>query len=91
MLGRLGQSSLIYTSSKGFGLDGFGLAAAPAYKLLKCILVSTAIGLRKYRIPSDLRSQAQYRSVSTMVGDHMGIPGVVVFVFAYAESESGAA
>lgn len=42
-------------------------------------LSSTAIGLRKYRIPSDLRSQAEYRSVSTMVGDHMGILGVVVF------------
>lgn len=41
---------------------------------------STAIGLRKYRIPSDLRSQAEYRLVSTMVGDHMGILGVVVFV-----------
>ncbi len=49
---------------------------------MKDILVSTAIGLRKYRIPSDLRSQAQYRSVSTMVGDHMGIPGVVVLPFA---------
>lgn len=48
---------------------------------LTSYLVSTAIGLRKYRIPSDLRSQAQCRSVSTMVGDHMGIPGVVVFAF----------
>lgn len=45
----------------------------------KDILVSTAIGSRKYRIPSDLRSQAGYRLVSTMVGDHMGILGVVVF------------
>lgn len=39
---------------------------------------STAIGLGKYRIPSDLRSQAEYRLVSTMVGDHMGILGAVV-------------
>ena len=44
-------------------------------------LISTAIGSRKYRIPSDLRSQAGYRLVSTMVGDHMGILGVVVFDF----------
>ncbi|KAI9243165.1 hypothetical protein BDA99DRAFT_544605 [Phascolomyces articulosus] len=28
-----------------------------------------------YRIPSDLRSQALSGLVSTMVGDHMGIPG----------------
>jgi hypothetical protein len=40
---------------------------------------STAIGLRKYRIPSDLRSQAEYRLVSTTVGDHVGILGAVVF------------
>lgn len=46
------------------------------------ILSSTAIGLRKYRIPSDLRSQAEYRLVSTTVGDHVGILGAVVFVFA---------
>ena len=44
-------------------------------------LTSSAIGQRKYRIPSDLRSQALYRSVSTMVGDHMGILGAVVFIF----------
>lgn len=42
---------------------------------------STAIGLRKYRIPSDLRSQAEYRPVSTTVGDHVGILGAVVFFF----------
>ena len=42
---------------------------------------STAIGLRKYRIPSDLRSQAEYRLVSTTVGDHVGILGAVVFGF----------
>ena len=42
---------------------------------------STAIGLRKYRIPSDLRSQAEYRLVSTTVGDHVGILGAVVFFF----------
>ena len=44
--------------------------------------LSTAIGLRKYRIPSDLRSQAEYRLVSTTVGDHVGILGAVVFVIA---------
>lgn len=49
-------------------------------KRTELLLVSTAIGSRKYRIPSDLRSQAGYRLVSTMVGDHMGILGVVVFV-----------
>lgn len=58
-----------------------GFLMGTVYKGFKRILVSTAIGLRKYRIPSDLRSQAQYRSVSTMVGDHMGIPGVVVLLF----------
>jgi hypothetical protein len=41
--------------------------------------VSTAIGLGKYRIPSDLRSQVKYRPVSTTVGDHVGILGAVVF------------
>ena len=50
-----------------------------AYRRSSDILSSTAIGSRKYRIPSDLRSQAGYRLVSTMVGDHMGILGVVVF------------
>lgn len=50
-----------------------------AYRGTLIILSSTAIGSRKYRIPSDLRSQAGYRLVSTMVGDHMGILGVVVF------------
>ena len=43
--------------------------------------LSTAIGLRKYRIPSDLRSQAEYRLVSTTVGDHVGILGAVVFAY----------
>lgn len=52
-----------------------------AYRGCSDILSSTAIGSRKYRIPSDLRSQAGYRLVSTMVGDHMGILGVVVFDF----------
>jgi hypothetical protein len=52
-----------------------------ATRALKSILVSSAIGLRKYRIPSDLRSQAEHRLVSTMVGDHMGILGVEVFAF----------
>ena len=42
--------------------------------------VSTAIGLRKHRIPSDLRSQPECRPVSTTVGDHAGILGAVVFV-----------
>lgn len=45
---------------------------------LKTYKVSSAIGSRKYRIPSDLRSQAGYRLVSTMVGDHMGILGAEV-------------
>ena len=48
--------------------------------LLNTLLPSTAIGLGKYRIPSDLRSQAKYRLVSTTVGDHVGILGAVVFV-----------
>ncbi len=61
--------------------------AVPVYECTLNILVSTAIGLRKYRIPSDLRSQAEYRLVSTMVGDHMGILGVVVFDFLHAYGE----
>lgn len=55
--------------------------ALSVQRRISTILISTAIGLRKYRIPSDLRSQAEYRLVSTMVGDHMGILGVVVFDF----------
>ena len=39
---------------------------------------STAIGLRKHRIPSDLRSEPGYRLIRTMVGDHTGILGAVV-------------
>lgn len=50
----------------------------PTYTLYS---LSTAIGPRKYRIPSDLRSQAGYRLVSTTVGDHVGILGAVVFAF----------
>ena len=75
----------VITTCKGAGgsprAPGLGLrpAGGAVYKALKDLLVSTAIGLRKYRIPSDLRSQAGYRLVSTMVGDHMGILGVVVF------------
>ena len=42
------------------------------------LLTSAATELRKYRIPSDLRSQAQYRLVSTMVGDNMGILSAAV-------------
>lgn len=52
------------------------------YTHITVLLLSTAIGLRKYRIPSDLRSQAEYRLVSTTVGDHVGILGAVVFVIA---------
>lgn len=46
-----------------------------------CNPLSTAIGLGKYRIPSDLRSQAGYRLASTTVGDHVGILGAVVILF----------
>lgn len=42
--------------------------------------ITTAIHAEKYRNPSDLRSQASDGPVSTMVGDHMGILGAVVFV-----------
>ena len=41
-------------------------------EILKVVACS-AIGWRKYRIPSALRSQAPYRDGSTIVGDHMGI------------------
>ena len=34
-----------------------------------------------YRIPSELRSQARMGLPSTMMGDHMGIVGVVCFFF----------
>ena len=39
---------------------------------------ATAIHTRNFRIPSDLRRQAGNGSVSTMVGDHMGILSAVV-------------
>ena len=39
---------------------------------------ATAIHTRTYQIPSDLWSQASNGSVSTMVGDHMGILSAVV-------------
>jgi hypothetical protein len=45
----------------------------------KGVKVTTAIHTVKYRNPSDLRSQASDGPVSTMVGDHMGILGAVVF------------
>lgn len=73
-------SCVVYMCS-GLGLLQGALICHSAEKGTKAFLVSTAIGSRKYRIPSDLRSQAGYRSVSTMVGDHMGILGVVVFFF----------
>ena len=41
--------------------------------------LATAIHTIIYRIPSDLRSQAGDGSVSTVVGDHTGIPGAVAF------------
>ena len=44
---------------------------------------STAIGLRKHRIPFDLRSEPECRPVSTTVGDHAGILGAVVFFFPF--------
>lgn len=66
------QSDLRQTPERGQG----------TYTHITVLLLSTAIGLRKYRIPSDLRSQAEYRLVSTTVGDHVGILGAVVFVIA---------
>ena len=66
------QSDLRQTPQRGQG----------TYTHITVLLLSTAIGLRKYRIPSDLRSQAEYRLVSTTVGDHVGILGAVVFVIA---------
>ena len=65
------QSDLRQTPERGQG----------TYTHITVLLLSTAIGLRKYRIPSDLRSQAEYRLVSTTVGDHVGILGAVVFAF----------
>jgi hypothetical protein len=47
-------------------------------------LTSTALGLRKYRIPFDLRSlvnRSAARPVSTTVGVHVGILGAIVFPF----------
>ena len=61
---------------------GVSLGAGTRIRARSATLPSTAIGLRKYRIPSDLRSQAECRPVSTMVGDHMGILGAVVFAAA---------
>ena len=42
---------------------------------------ATAIALRKYRFSSDHRSQAQSRPVSTWMGDRLGTPGAVAFLF----------
>ena len=42
--------------------------------------LATAIHTRTYRISSDLRSQAGVGTVSTGVGDHLGILCAVVFV-----------
>lgn len=61
----------------------------PPFNHTKPTPPSTAIGLRKYRIPSDLRSQAECRSVSTKVGDHLGIPGAAVFVFVWVQVSMG--
>lgn len=41
---------------------------------------TTAIRRIKYRIPSDLRSQAPNGLVSTIIGDGMGKPSAVVFL-----------
>ena len=71
------QSDLRQTPERGQG----------TYTHITVLLLSTAIGLRKYRIPSDLRSQAEYRLVSTTVGDHVGILGAVVFALLPGESE----
>ena len=51
----------------------------------KCnfLVSATAIHTRTYQIPSDLWSQAGNGSVSTMVGDHMGILSAVVFSFCF--------
>ena len=55
----------------------------PARSEAKCKtnFSATAIHTRTFRIPSDLRRQAGNGSVSTMVGDHMGILSAVVFFF----------
>jgi hypothetical protein len=42
---------------------------------------ATAKHIKTYRIPSDLRSQFDDGSESTMVGDYMGTQGAVVFSF----------
>ena len=44
---------------------------------------ATAIHTRTYQIPSDLWSQAGTGSVSTMVGDHMGILSAVVLFLSF--------
>ena len=63
------------------------VSPCPLIRASRTTLPSTAIGLRKYRIPSDLRSQAGYRLVSTTVGDHVGILGAVVFVFVFVSGD----
>lgn len=50
-----------------------------SYTFCAGISSSTAIEARKCRIPFDLRSEARYRSISTKVGDDLGIPSAVVF------------
>jgi hypothetical protein len=46
-----------------------------------CVHSSTAILSEKYRISSELRSQATAGPVSTTVGDHVGIRGAVGSLF----------
>ena len=53
--------------------------ACGLYRLAKKTLLSTAIPRWKYRFSSDHRSQATSGSVSTWMGDRLGIPSAVDF------------
>jgi hypothetical protein len=44
-------------------------------------ITGRAISPRQYRFPSAHRSQAGSSLVSTTVGDHVGIPGALLFFF----------
>jgi hypothetical protein len=46
-------------------------------------ITGRAISPRQYRFPSAHRSQAGSSLVSTTVGDHVGIPGALLFVLSF--------
>ena len=57
-------------------------------RLAKALLLSTAIPRWKYRFSSDHRSQATSGSVSTWMGDRLGIPSAVDFFLFFSTNST---